>query len=381
MKYTYYQVKGLYNLEIGNIEAAETHFKTALDLSKNPLKSNAYQTALQGLIDVYRLKGQARLELAYTNKYYEFKDSIFSLKQSQLIYDYEARYQKAEQDLAIVQLNKANIQNELLLATKDKQLWISLLSALAILIIAMVSLKAYFQKKKAAELLERKNNFIQKSLQANKMLLKEIHHRVKNNLQVVSSLLYLQSRFLKDSSAKGALDTGRARVQAMSILHQKLYKHEDIQKVDIAQYFEELGHNLFNTYKIKDKNIEFRTSLDDIALDVDTVIPMGLIVNEMISNSLKHAFKGKESGFIHLSIKADGKNIHMKVEDNGVGMPFDQLPHDSDSLGVELIRSFADKLEADIRINNNEGCTIELNFETKESTSREVLMYTESVAS
>ena len=124
---------------------------------------------------------------------------------------------------------------------------------LAFLVVAIISIWAYIQKKRSADVLKQKNNVIEKSLQANKMLLKEIHHRVKNNLQVVSSLLYLQSRFIKDDSAKGALNTGRARVQAMSILHQKLYKHDDIQKVEIGEYFEELGHNLFNTYKIKDK--------------------------------------------------------------------------------------------------------------------------------
>ena len=380
-KYIYYHVQGLYEFDQRNYTKAESYLLKAMQAASNPLKSNAYQSAIEKLIEVYNEIGDPIAELEFTKKYYTFRDSIFSLKQTQLIYDYEGRYQKAEQDLAIAQLNESNSLQQLQLSNKNKQLWLSLIGVLAFLLIAIVSVRAFLQKKKSADILQKKNTVIEKSLHANKMLLKEIHHRVKNNLQVVSSLLYLQSRFIKDDSAKGALNTGRARVQAMSILHQKLYKHDDIQKVEIADYFEELGNNLFNTYKLKDKQIDFKTTLDDMALDVDLVIPMGLIANELISNALKHAFSDKNSGFIHLSITRENGKVKMFVEDNGKGLPFDQLPEKTDSLGVELIKSFADKLNAEVQINNESGSKIQLSFDAPESSNREVLMYTESVAS
>ena len=380
-KYFFYQVSGMLMLKENKLDEAEAYFLKAAELASNPLKSNLYQSSLEKLIELYKRRGDLRSELFFTNKYHNFKDSIFTIKQSQLIYDYEGRYQKAEQDLAIAKLNKTNAANELQLTKKNRQLWLSLLGIAAILSLALISIWAYLQKKRSADELSKKNKIIEKSLYANKMLLKEIHHRVKNNLQVVSSLLYLQSRFIKDDSAKGALNTGRARVQAMSILHQKLYKHDDIQKVDISEYFKDLGHNLFSTYKIKDRSIEFKTSLDNIALDVDTVIPMGLIANELISNALKHAFENRDKGIIQLSIHRNKNVVTMVVEDNGIGLPFESFPEKTDSLGVELIKSFASKLEADISISNEGGTKTQLDFEVPEDKNREVLVFTDSRAS
>ena len=218
--------------------------------------------------------------------------------------------------------------------------------------------------------MERKNQTIEEALQANKMLMKEIHHRVKNNLQVVSSLLGLQSRYINDDHALAAIKTGRSRVQSMSILHQNLYSNDLIKNVDIKKYFEDLGINLFNTYNLRDKEIEFKTDIDDIELDVDTVVPMGLITNELISNALKYAFVDQQKGEIFLKVKHLGQKIHLQVSDNGRGLPFDELPHRSDSLGIQLIKSFAEKLEAEINIQNNNGAQIGFIFNKSQIISK-----------
>ena len=218
--------------------------------------------------------------------------------------------------------------------------------------------------------LKAKNETIEKALTANKMLMKEIHHRVKNNLQVVSSLLGLQSRYVNDDNALEAIKTGRSRVQSMSILHQNLYSNDLIKNVDIKKYFEDLGSNLFNTYNLGDKEIEFQTEIDDIELDVDTVIPMGLITNELISNALKYAFENRQKGVILLKVKQLGNKILLHVSDNGKGMPFDTLPKRSNSLGIQLIKSFAEKLEADVLIKNKEGAQIEFTFNKSQLISK-----------
>jgi two-component sensor histidine kinase len=230
------------------------------------------------------------------------------------------------------------------------------------LITAILLYRLLRQRSKYNQQLEEKNQTIEKALKANKMLMKEIHHRVKNNLQVVSSLLGLQSRYIEDGQALDAIKTGRSRVQSMSILHQNLYKNDTLKNVEIKKYFEDLGQNLFNNYHIDEKEIKFNTDIDNLELDVDTVIPMGLITNELISNALKHAFTNQEKGEILLSIKMKDNQIELQVKDNGKGLPFNTLPERSASLGIQLIKSFATKLEADVRIINNNGMSITFTF-------------------
>lgn len=220
-----------------------------------------------------------------------------------------------------------------------------------------------------ARSLAEKNATISKALDQNKMLVKEVHHRVKNNLQVVSSLLYLQSRYIDDNSAKDALQAGRSRVQAMSLLHQKLYQTENIQDVAIKPYFTELFESIVRTYKVSDTVITHKIDVANIYLDIQLVIPMGLIVNEMLSNALEHAFDGQATGFVLLDIQEMGDDIRLVVSDNGSGLPYDSIPERSTSLGLELIKSFSEKIDAEMEIKNQNGTTYILTFSRHIDTS------------
>ena len=138
------------------------------------------------------------------------------------------------------------------------------------------------------------------------MLLREIHRRVKNNLQVVSSLLRLQSRHVHDQQAHEALLEGRNRVNSMALIHQYLYREEDITKISADEYIEKLATTLYKSYNISDKQIKFKANIDPIKLDVDTAIPVGLILNELITNALKHAFPNKREGILEVSLLRGG---------------------------------------------------------------------------
>ena len=236
----------------------------------------------------------------------------------------------------------------------------------ALLLLAALSLSLVFflfrQRTRNNALLKQKNATITRALEENKFLIKEVHHRVKNNLQVVSSLLSLQSRYVNDESALSAIRTGKARVQAMSILHQNLYSNEDLKAIRIQDYFEDLGQNLFDTYQVGDKDIRFISHVNDISLDVDLVIPIGLIVNELMSNALKHAFSEQEEGYVSLSISQLDDQLLVEVQDNGKGLPFKSLPEKSDSLGALLIKSFCKKINARLEIQNAVGTTFRLHI-------------------
>ena len=176
------------------------------------------------------------------------------------------------------------------------------------------------------------------ALENNKMLVKEIHHRVKNNLQVVSSLLNLQSRFEQDDTVLQAINTGKYRVQSMSLLHQSLYLNEDLNSIHIKKYFEDLAKSIVKGYPLFGKEVKLELDIEDIQLDVDTVVPLGLIANELITNSLKYAYDDIEDCKLDFSIKEADGMIRLIVKDNGQGIKFTELPEKSNSLGIAISR-------------------------------------------
>ena len=266
--------------------------------------------------------------------------------------------EQSDKEVALLK-EKGRLKQENL--DKQKKIKYGLLIFLGIMALCL-GLIALLLKRRTedARQLADKNETINKALDTNKMLMKEVHHRVKNNLQVVSSLLNLQSRYMDDDLAKQALSTGRARVQSMSLLHQSLYQKDNIKLVDVKSYFGNLCENLFSTYKVGDKNIEMIKDIDEMDLDVDTVIPMGLITNELISNALKYAFEGTESGSITLRLKDNDSHLVLQVADDGGGIPFTEIPDKTESLGLKLIKSFSEKLEAEVIIENTNGTSFRI---------------------
>ena len=299
---------------------------------------------------------------AHLNTFFALKDSIDKEQKSQLIHNLEAKYQKAEQEKEITKLSFENERAESQIKQKNIVLIFGSIGLAILSFLVFQFYKLYQSNKQNKEQLASQNIIISKALEDKNTLLKEIHHRVKNNLQVISSLLSLQSRYIKDEETLDAIKAGKSRVQSMSLLHQNLYRDDNLKGVEMNQYFQNLGQNLFDTYNIKE-NIQFTTDIDDITLDIDTVVPMGLITNELISNALKHAFKGRDSGEIHLSLKEKGDALLLTVRDNGVGLPDGELPVSYKSLGATLIQSFAEKLEGKIKIDISDGSriTVEIN--------------------
>jgi two-component sensor histidine kinase len=209
--------------------------------------------------------------------------------------------------------------------------------------------------------LELKNNIISVSLSEKEVLLKEIHHRVKNNLQVISSLLNLQSKSIIDEKALAALNEGRNRVKSMALIQQNLYRDDNLTGVDIKDYIEKLINSLFVSYNIETAKIKLQTNIEQLQLDVDTVIPLGLIINELISNALKYAFVNKQNGLLQVMLYIQNTQLVLCVKDDGIGMDNDDLnKNNSASIGFKLVQSFLQKLEATMNVEKNNGTTITL---------------------
>jgi two-component sensor histidine kinase len=201
------------------------------------------------------------------------------------------------------------------------------------------------------------------SLREKEVLLREIHHRVKNNLQIISSLLNLQSRYIEDEPALDMFRESRNRVRSMALVHEKLYRSQDLSEVDFGAYIESLSCHLFMSYSMDSTKIDLDLDVKDVYLDINTSIPCGLIINELVSNSLKHAFPGREKGKIHVGVSLDnGGKIQLVVRDDGVGLPEDLDVKQSETLGLQLVTMLVEQLQGQMNIENKNGTTFEIIF-------------------
>ena len=203
---------------------------------------------------------------------------------------------------------------------------------------------------------------IKAALQEKEVLLREIHHRVKNNLQIISSLLNLQSKHIKDDHALNLLRDSQNRVQSMALIHQKLYDSHDLVLIDFAEYLRGLASALFSSYGLGSQEISLKLSVDNVRLDINTAVPCGLIINELISNSLKHAFL-KSQGEISVDLHPEvDYSVALTVSDNGRGFPEDLDFRNTDSLGLQLVNTLTKQLGGTIELDRRTGTAFKLKF-------------------
>ncbi|MCJ7600099.1 MAG: PAS domain S-box protein [Desulfobulbaceae bacterium] len=202
---------------------------------------------------------------------------------------------------------------------------------------------------------------IRRSLAEKEVMLKEIHHRVKNNMQVIISLLNLQADSIKDSTVRTLFEESRNRVSAMALIHERLYQSEDLARIDFKEYMERLVQGIADTYKRDD--VHLSVEMESIALDVNVGIPCGLIVNELITNSFKHAFPEGKKGLIRVGINKNSEgNYVLTVEDNGIGFPAEKDLRDTSSLGLRLVMVLTSQINGTITFSRSEGTRFCITF-------------------
>ncbi len=215
------------------------------------------------------------------------------------------------------------------------------------------------------EITERKN--VEKRLQASlvekEVLLKEVHHRVKNNLQIISTLLDLQSETMHDERLLGVFRESQDRIQTMALVHEKLYKSKDLASIDFTSYIEDLLSFLFSSYEGGTGRISLLVDVGKVALDIDWAIPCGLIINELVSNALKYAFPDDRRGEIAICFVVDEDDwITLKVSDNGIGFPPALDPWQTETLGLQLVRLLVQQLQGEISLAQQGGTIFTIRF-------------------
>jgi PAS domain S-box-containing protein len=203
-----------------------------------------------------------------------------------------------------------------------------------------------------------------RSLAEKEVLLKEVHHRVKNNLQIISSIMNLQSAYVSDDDdrLKDLLHHSRDRICSMSLIHESLYQHKDFSALDLGAYIDGLARNLMMSYSLSGK-VDLRLDLAPTSLVLDQAIPCGLILNELISNALKHAFPTDANGSVSIGLRCDEDRVELTVADDGRGLPAGFDPHRQGNLGLELVRTLVDQLDGRLEVRSGQGVTYFLTFE------------------
>ena len=340
-------------------EALLKGFQTA---SQYNLKEKT-QEAADKLYDFYKAVGNEKNALEFLEISTGIKEELFNEDLTKRLTTMELNF-AFEQERDSLEHQK---QTELLAinATLERQRNLRSLTIIGLvvtLIFSVVIYRYYQLGKKARGILEYKNKTISETLNEREVLLQEIHHRVKNNLQVVSSLLNIQSKYLDDESARKAVLEGRDRVRSMALVHEKLYQSENLSRVNVKEYLEELINTLFQSYNVSEDRIKLASNIESIDLSIDTTLQVGLLINELVSNALKHAFPAEKYGAISLSLIRKNDVHELEVSDNGIGIT---SPDDLEkSYGYRIIRSISRGLNGTIFMSNldEKGTTFRLTF-------------------
>ncbi len=307
-------------------EKALFHNQLVKQLSQKLDAKYEYAQALRYDALIHKETGQFELafnELYHYNEFYQ--DTLMSKIQLEQAEEMKAKYEADKKETQIA-LQDTQLSRERFM------FW----TVAAGLVAALI----------AGFLLFNLTRRLRKRNEEKEFLIKEIHHRVKNNLQILSSLLHLQSRQITDATALDAVREGQNRVDAMGLIHQKLYMGDNVAKVEMKDYLQQFGQNMLDSFGLEDDRVQIQYELEPLYLDVDTAIPLGLIINELVTNSLKYAFPDGRSGKISIGLWKDEKNrLCLKVSDDGVGQNGAEYIKGSTGFGANLVQMLSKKLK------------------------------------
>jgi two-component sensor histidine kinase len=352
--------------------------KTLGYLKELKLLAEESNNSLKSEYELYHFKtdsamGNFKSAIGHFQKHKILSDSIFDLEKSKQFSSLELEYETEKKDKNIKLLQQqTQIQNTKI--QKDAVNRILLIVSIFVLILFMGLLyNRYRLKQEANRNLEEKrkkikeqNELLKKLLLEKEWLIKEIHHRVKNNLQIVISLLNTQSAYLDNKDALQAIRNSQHRMHAMSLIHQKLYQSDNLASIDMSWYIKELIGYLRDCFDT-DKKIDYQLDIVTVDLDVSQAVPLGLILNEAISNAIKYAFPNEGKGIVQIELKNTHEHHYtLTISDNGIGIPSDFVIENSDSLGMNLMLGLSSQIDGDFEIRNENGLKIIINFIKKQ---------------
>lgn len=339
--YHYVETKrseGQFLMDLKRYDEAIEAFQPAIKIASENAFFNELYFMFTHIAGIYASTGRTREATIYASRAYTYYDHISKSKREYEMKALESKYEE-EKQLLIAENAKIEVDK-----TKTQQQYLILI-ILIIAIVAAALLYFFFQVKKNKTQIEAKSKEIEIAAQRNELLLKEIHHRVKNNLQIISSLLELQTQKTTDQQSINVMLEGQNRVQAMALIHKKLYQNDDLAQIDFQEYIEELCASIHHVYQPKNKEVKHQINANNFYFDIDTAIPLGLILNELITNAYKYGFKEVEKPQLLVSVlNMENGNYQLTVSDNGEGLPYGFDVAKTKTLGLMLVKQLSYQL-------------------------------------
>jgi two-component sensor histidine kinase len=354
---------GLYYVKTGQYNKALPFLKTVASLTRQfPGVSRVMDTEYL-LFKIDSAAAKPYQAIRHFQIYNSIKDSIFNETKSKQIEELQIQYEtnKKEQDIKILE-NHAALQ-EINLNITYAGIFLLLIVIAVLFNFYRIKNRRNLELQRQQVIINQKNSSLLHLVNEKEWLLKEVHHRVKNNLQIVQSLLNSQSAYLKDEQALLAIQKSKNRVQAISLIHQKLYQSEDVSVIDMNVYIQELCLYLRQSFETTNR-ILFELDIDELELEISQAVPVGLIINEAVTNAIKYAFPNDVEGIIKVAFQKDPAGaIRLEVSDNGIGIPEDFHQLSAKTFGVKLMRGLTEDLEGTLQIDGQQGTVVTLHFQ------------------
>lgn len=350
MASNYINLSSLYGMQ-DNYALALDATEKAYELAGSVNAKREMADALHNMEMSYAGMGDYKSAYEKATEYYLLKDSLLNERTTAAIAELDKKYNKAKQEQTIATLEKnRTLQTAALGRQRNTLIWMSA-TLILVVVFSVFTYRNLLNNKKHSQALAQKNNRIE-------TLIRELHHRVKNNMQVVSSLLSLQSLRMEEGKAKEAVAEGQRRMEAMALIHQKLYQQEAMTWVDMKAYVSELVQHLIDGYGTS--LIELKIEADDIELDIDTAVPLGLIINELITNSLKYGIGRAAGDKLFVGLYDLPSAYQLTLADNGPGFPDGFNIATTGSFGLKLVNTLVRQLRATITWRDHAGAAFEV---------------------
>lgn len=328
-------------LATGDLKSAEQHVTAAENLIRKTAALDQLQKCLELKVLLYKAKREAPLALKAMDELAIVKDSLLTKEKLQSLLSMQIRYETEKKEQQIELLKQQQILKDARLESRETWITALIITIVLMAVIVVLGFNYYKSMKRNKEHVE--------------ILLKELHHRVKNNLQLLSSIFSLQSLELTDQKAIQAVRSSEARINAMALIHRKLYNTEQNRSINMKDYLNELVVYLMYAYGHTEESFRVSANLKDIHLDVDKAIPLGLIMNELISNSFKYAYSDQPNPELHLILYVqNNNNLYINLGDNGKGIDAKTLA-ENDSFGLKMVTTFINQLQGKIETKNDPG--------------------------
>lgn len=337
-------------------------YRNAYDISvENNFELETVEIALI-LTKLHAKIGQFEEAYEMYQVHYEINDRLQRIEKDKIFEVALVKYETAKKESNIALLEAGNILKDYQIKQANFWKWVFISGIAALIVLAILLYRLQKIKSISNKKLEDKNLIISKSLEEKEILLREVHHRVKNNLQMITSLLNLQAKSVDDPGVAQAITDSKNRIHSIALLHQKLYQSTDVSNIDIAHYFDNILEHILSANKTQDKHIVLQKNIENLNFDIDKSILLGIILNELVTNALKHGFVENEPNHIKIDFHEIDGRVNFSVKDNGKGV-IDELSYEKKGrFGLKLIRILAESLDANIKINTDNGTQIALSF-------------------